>query len=117
MLPVESGAIGGCSGIVLPRLDTSRENGGDAGAVATAIGSEDARGRGRAVRAHAWRGRTHQLSDCAAGRRRAARPGDRLVGTTRTAPGAQSAAAVPSRGTGWIVASQSARPSGAGPAE
>src|SRR4051794_25062474 len=117
MLPVESGVIGQCSGIVLPRLDRSREHGGDASAVATAIGSEDARGGGRALRAHAWGGRTHQLSDRAAGRRRAARSGDRLVGATGATPGAKSAGAFPGRGPGRACAAQGPWPSGAGPAE
>src|SRR5947209_13515017 len=54
MLPVESGVIGSCSGIVLSRLDMSQEDSADARAAAVAVGSDKAGGCGRAVRAHPW---------------------------------------------------------------
>src|ERR671935_1807641 len=88
------------SGIVVVRLEMSREDVADAGAVAIATGAGCARGGGRALRecAHAYR--AHQLSNRAAGRRRADGHGDRLAGAAWTRPGAQDPAPVPQRRPG-----------------
>src|SRR5919205_3021318 len=112
MLPVGVGVMGKWSGIVPSRLGRSREDVADARAVAAEVGSSDARGRGRAVRARPWGRGADQLPDRAAGRRGTPCPRDRLAGPTWPAPGTQGAAAVPGRGPGWAGPPPGARSRG-----
>src|ERR671938_2009401 len=86
------------SGIVLVRPDRGREDWSDARTVAAAVGPDDARGRGRAIRAGERPDRAHQRPDRAAGRRRPERGRDRLAGAAWTRPGRQDPAPVPARG-------------------
>src|ERR687886_2975344 len=98
------------SGIVLVRPDRGREDRSDARTVAAAVGSGDARSRGRAVRADERPDRAHQCSRRAAGRRRPERGRDRLAGAPWTRPGGQDPAPVRARGCGRAGAGRAHRP-------
>src|SRR5919199_5464370 len=102
------------SGIVLVRPDRGREDRSDARTVAAAVGSGDARSRGRAVRADERPDRAHQCSRRAAGRRRPERGRDRLAGAPWTRPGGQDPAPVRARGCGRAGAGQAHRPTAGG---
>src|ERR687883_1072492 len=102
------------SGIVLVRPDRGREDKRDAPTVAAAVGPDDARGRGRAVRAGERPDRAHQCSRRAAGRRRPERSRDRLAGAAWTRPGGQDPAPVRARGCGRAGAAQAHRPTAGG---
>src|SRR5438477_972814 len=97
------------SGIVPFRPDRGREEHADDRTAAVAVGPNDARGGGRALRPHARCGRADQLPDRAAGRRGSTGDGDRLAGAARAHPGPQDRAPLPERGPAGAGAGQAHR--------
>src|SRR4051812_8548 len=114
MLPDKSLVKVRRSGIVVVRPGRGWENDGDARPVAVAIGSEDARGGGRAVRTGTQRRRAHQLSGGVAGRRGPQHHRDRLAGAPRARTSADDPAPLPERGRSGTAAAPADRATAGG---